>query len=47
MKGSPASPGGSLASKPTWSDTSGCSTTSAFLSTTEDEAKITHLHTRN
>ena len=31
MKGNPASPGGSLASKPTWSNTAGCSTTSAFL----------------
>ena len=31
MKGSPAVPGGSLTSKPTWSKTSGFSTTSAFL----------------
>jgi hypothetical protein len=31
MKGSPARPGGSLASKPTWSNTGRCSTTSAFL----------------
>ena len=31
MKGSPAVPGGPLTSKPTWSNTSGCSTTSAFL----------------
>jgi uncharacterized protein YbcI len=31
MKGNPAVPGGSLTSKPTWSNTSECSTTSAFL----------------
>ena len=31
MKGNPAGPGGSLASKPTWSNTSGCSATPAFL----------------
>jgi hypothetical protein len=30
MKGNPAGPGGSLTSKPTWSNTSGCSATSAF-----------------
>ena len=30
MKGNPAVPGGPLTSKPTWSNTSGCSTTSAF-----------------
>jgi uncharacterized protein YbcI len=31
MKGNPAVPGGSLKSKPTWSNTSGCSTTSVFF----------------
>ena len=31
MKGDPAVPGGSLTSKPTWSNTSGCSATSAFF----------------
>src|SRR5690242_7054572 len=31
MKGNPVVPGGSLTSKPTWSHTSGCSTTSAFF----------------
>jgi hypothetical protein len=31
MKGDPAMPGSPLTSKPTWSNTSGCSTTSAFL----------------
>jgi hypothetical protein len=31
MKGNPAVPGGSLTSKPTWSHTAGCSTTSAFF----------------
>ncbi len=31
MKGNPALPGGSLTSKPTWSNTSGCSATSAFF----------------
>ena len=31
MKGNPAVPGGPLTSKPTWSNTSGCSTTSAFF----------------
>ena len=31
MKGNPAMPGGWLASKPTWSNTSGCSATSAFF----------------
>jgi len=30
MKGNPGVPGGSLKIKPTWSNTSGCSTTSAF-----------------
>jgi hypothetical protein len=32
MKGNPAVPGGSLMSKPTWWNTPGCSTTSAFFS---------------
>jgi hypothetical protein len=31
MKGNPAVPGDLLASKPTWSNTLGCSATSAFL----------------
>ena len=31
MKSNPAVPGGSLTSKPTWSNTSGCSATSAFF----------------
>jgi len=31
MKGSPAVAGGPLTSKPTWSNTFGCSATSAFL----------------
>ncbi len=31
MKSNPAVPGGSSKSKPTWSNTSGCSTTSAFF----------------
>ncbi len=31
MKSNPAVPGGSLTSKPTWSNTSGCSTTSVFF----------------
>ena len=31
MKNNPAVPGGSLKSKPTWSNTSGCSATSAFF----------------
>jgi uncharacterized protein YbcI len=31
MKSNPAVPGGSLMSKPTWSNTSGCSATSAFF----------------
>ena len=31
MKGNPAVPGGPSTSKPTWSHTSGCSTTSAFF----------------
>ena len=31
MKSDPALPGGSLTSKPTWSNTSGCSATSAFF----------------
>ena len=31
MKGSPAVPGGPLTSKPTWFDTLGCSTVSAFF----------------
>ena len=31
MKGNPAWPGGLLTSKPTWSNTFGCSATSAFL----------------
>jgi len=31
MKGNPAVPGGSLVSKPTWSNTSGCSAASAFF----------------
>ena len=31
MKGNPAVPGGPLTSKPTWSNTSGCSATSAFF----------------
>ena len=31
MKGNPALPGGSLTSKPMWSNTSGCSATSAFF----------------
>ena len=31
MKSTPALPGGSLTSKPTWSNACGCSTTSAFL----------------
>src|ERR1035438_6021787 len=31
MKSSPALPGGSLMSKPTWSNTFGCSATSAFF----------------
>src|ERR1700682_5648252 len=31
MKGNPAVPGGSLTSKPTWSNTLGCSATSAFF----------------
>src|SRR5690348_1181918 len=45
MKGNPIESGGSLASKPTWSNTSGFSTTSAFfrerwhrtIATTRDE----------
>jgi hypothetical protein len=32
MNGNPALPGGLLTSKPTWSNTSGCSATSAFFS---------------
>jgi hypothetical protein len=32
MKGNPAWPGGSLTSRPTWSNTPGCSATSAFFS---------------
>ena len=32
MKGTPVMPGGLLTSKPTWSNTSGCSATSAFFS---------------
>src|SRR6478672_11727465 len=32
MRGNPAIPGGPLTSKPTWWNTSGCSTTSAFFS---------------
>jgi hypothetical protein len=31
MKGNPAVPGSPLTSKPTWSNTAGCSTTSAFF----------------
>ena len=31
MEGNPDLPGGSLASKPTWWNTSGCSATSAFF----------------
>jgi hypothetical protein len=31
VKGNSALPGGSLVSKPTWSNTCGCSTTSAFF----------------
>jgi hypothetical protein len=31
MKSNPAAPGGQLTSKPTWSNTSGCSATSAFF----------------
>ena len=31
MKSNPAVPGGSLTSKPTWSNTFGCSATSAFF----------------
>jgi hypothetical protein len=31
MKSNPAMPGGWLKSKPTWSNTSGCSTASAFF----------------
>jgi len=31
MKSNPERPGGSLTSKPTWSNTSGCATTSAFF----------------
>jgi hypothetical protein len=31
MKSNSALPGGSLVSKPTWSNTCGCSTTSAFF----------------
>ena len=31
MKGNPAVPGGSLMSKPTWSNAFGCSATSVFL----------------
>jgi hypothetical protein len=31
MESNPAVPGGSLKSKPTWSNTSGCSATSAFF----------------
>jgi len=31
MESNPAVPGGSLASKPTWSNSFGCSTTSAFF----------------
>src|SRR5688572_14485778 len=31
MKGNPDVPGGPLTSKPTWSNTSGCSATSAFF----------------
>jgi hypothetical protein len=30
-KGNPARPGGSVTSKPTWPNTSGCSATSAFF----------------
>jgi hypothetical protein len=36
MKSNPAVPGGSLESKPTWLNTYGCSTTSAFLLSTVD-----------
>jgi len=32
MKGNSAVPGGQLTSKPTWSNTCGCSSTSAFFS---------------
>src|SRR2546428_13282225 len=32
MKGNPATPGGPLTSKPTWLNTSTCSTTSVFFS---------------
>jgi|LSQX01.1.fsa_nt_gb hypothetical protein len=31
MESNPASPGGSLTNKPMWSNTFGCSATSAFL----------------
>ena len=37
MKSNPALPGGSLTSKPTWSNTFGCSATSVFLARTRAE----------
>ena len=43
MKGNPAMLGGSLTSKPTWSHTSGCSTTSAFLVQKSQKGVLTPL----
>ena len=37
MQGNPAVPGGSLTSKPTWSNALGCSATSAFFMPKEDD----------
>jgi carbon storage regulator CsrA len=42
MKGTPARLEGSLTSKPTWSNTSGCSATSAFFMGTPTAEKIAH-----
>jgi len=40
MKSNPAGPGGSLTSKPTWSNPPGCSATSAFFSHASSRAPI-------
>ena len=42
MKGNPAVPESPLTSKPTWSNTSGCSTTSAFFSLSVERNGRTH-----
>src|SRR6202030_1155025 len=39
MKGNPAVPGGLLTSKPTWSNASGCSATSAFFFPAEQDGR--------